>query len=270
MALPLTQFFIETLRAPYEVLLRTPAAERLSGNFRWDGDEIHADQVIDLLSDEVLGTREIGAADLAQLLTVFDGSRLHEQAQRDFGDDDSPPGLYFTYRNTELVWEGHKNRIGVYRRSENETSIFLAAPETDDEMEERLNEPERAVHVDHFYLHQHAPDYLGTITFALCAIAAHRLGFSTISLIAGGGHGYAPAMIGYKYWPKLGFDAPIELGELENVPRLQHYRTVQDVIAADPGWWEEHGTQRWMEFDLRAESPSWQKLLEYLRGKGLI
>ena len=39
------------------------------------------------------------------------------------------------------------------------------------------------------------------------------------------------------------------------------------VLAADPAWWEEQGSQRLMTFDLAADSTSWQKLLPYVSRK---
>jgi hypothetical protein len=68
----------------------------------------------------------------------------------------------------------------------------------------------------------------------------------------------------------LGFDAPLEPEETDGRPDLAPCRTVQDVIAIDELWWRENGWQRWMEFDLTADSRSWRKLLDYLRGKELI
>lgn len=268
MTLPITRFFEETLRTPYETLLRTQVATQLTGNFRLDGVDISSDQELEFPTDEVLGVDHIDASDLAQLLMVFNGSRVHEQPQHDTGQDDSPPGIYFTYVNSDVVWPGHKNRIGVYRAGD-ENALFLAADEALDNVE-GAGDPLRAVHVDHFYLRDDALDLLGTVAFALSAIVAHRLGFSTISLIAGGGVGYNPRMFGYKFWPQLGFDAEVEEIEVRGKPELRHCRSVQQIIAIDLEWWKVNGTQRWMEFDLRAESPSWGKLLEYLHGKGLI
>ncbi|MFC0403063.1 response regulator [Paraburkholderia rhizosphaerae] len=123
---------------------------------------------------------------------------------------------------------------------------------------------------DHHYLADDAPSYLGTISFALCAMTAHSLGFVSISLIAGGGRGFIPDMIGYRYWPKVGFDAVLLEGETAGAAHLADCRTVQDVLARDPAWWERNGSQRLMEFDLGEGSPSWEKLLDYLREKELV
>ncbi|CAN7781469.1 hypothetical protein LJR267_010092 [Paraburkholderia hospita] len=67
-------------------------------------------------------------------------------------------------------------------------------------------------------------------------------------------------MIGYRYWPKVGFDAELFDGETVGAPHLVTCRTVQDVVALDAACWSANGSQRLMEFDLRADNPSWQKL----------
>jgi hypothetical protein len=102
----------------------------------------------------------------------------------------------------------------------------------------------RAVHVDHFLLLRQAPDYLGTVAFALCAMIAHRLGFTHISLIAGGDRGHNPEMIGYFFWPKLGFDAPLEPEVTAARPEFAACLSVQALLAIDQQWWRDNGTQR--------------------------
>jgi hypothetical protein len=124
-------------------------------------------------------------------------------------------------------------------RHADEAPLSVDAPDQDG--------PARAVHVDHFYLRRQAPDWLGTIAFALCAMIAHRLGYRHISLIAGGGRGHDPRMIGYFFWPKLGFDAPLDADETADLPQLAMCRTVQDVLAIDEAWWRQNSSQRWME-----------------------
>jgi hypothetical protein len=53
-------------------------------------------------------------------------------------------------------------------------------------------------------------------------------------------------------------------------PEFAECETVQDILAVDQQWWRDNGTQRWMEFDLAANSRAWRKLLDYLREKELI
>jgi hypothetical protein len=195
-------FFEQTLRAVYEALCASPpAALHLNGVFRFQGYELDGASMFQL-EDVVMTSREA-----AHLLMVFDGSRVSEQEQHDFGVDDAPPGTYFTIINREVIHEGHKNRIGIYMEEGDGASLYLgedADPGQPDENGPPVElsgdgraEPVRAVHVDHLFLRRQAPDYLGTVSFALCAIVAHRLGLTHISLIAGGGLGHNANMIGY-------------------------------------------------------------------------
>src|SRR5690606_64068 len=111
------------------------------------------------------------------------------------------------------------------------------------------------------------PPTLGTIAFSLCAITAHLAGLSHISLVAAGGVGFDDRYIGYKVWPKLGFDAPLEPDEVADIPHLAHCVSVQEILEVDAAWWEQQGSQRLMTFDLSAHSVSWQKLLPYVGRK---
>lgn len=72
--------------------------------------------------------------------------------------------------------------------------------------------------------------------------------------------------VGFAVWPKFGFDAPLLPAELNAAPSaaLRACETVQDVIAIDADWWEEHGRGRDMRFNLTADSRSWKVLLNYL------
>ena len=261
MALPTTEYFENELRVAYDVLCDSDlATTHLSGEFRWDGTEIEVGDPIEL-DGRMLESREF-----AQLLMIFSGSRVHAQAERRYGPDDSPPGMYYTTMNPGIVHEGHKNRVGIYLE-EDGPSLYIEDAANDEEVGAEVA---AAVHVDHFYLREQAPDGLGPVAFALSAMVAHRMGYKRISLIAGGGAGHDPRMIGYKFRPKVGFDAELDPGETDAAPHLAMCHTVQDVIAVDEAWWERYGSQRLMEFDLAAGSPSWRKLLDYLHGKEMI
>ncbi|KAA1004356.1 hypothetical protein FVF58_32640 [Paraburkholderia panacisoli] len=274
MTLPTTDFFEKTLRAAYEALCALPtAALHLNGIFRFQGKDLDEASTFQL-DDVTLTSRQA-----AQLLMVFDCSRVVEQEQHNIGLDDAPPGTYFTVINREVIGEGHKNRIGIYLEEGDGTSLHFGDADQVPlgEIDPPAAQPvegqadmARAVHVDHFFLRRQAPDYLGTVTFALCAMIAHRLGFTRISLIAGGGHGHNPEMIGYFFWPKLGFDAPLEPEETAARLEFAACISVQELLAIDRQWWYDNGTQRWMEFDLAAQSPAWTKLLDYLSEKELI
>ena len=185
--------------------------------------------------------------EFAHLFSIFDGSRVHQQAERSPSLDEAPPGLYFTSINPRLIESQHKNRLGVFRRADAGIDLFI-----------------EDMHIDHYYLAEHrAPPSLGTLAFALCAITAHLAGMGRITLVAADGQGSSARYVGTKIWPKFGFDAPLLPGETDGAPHLADCTTVQDVMAKDATWWAEYGTQRRMAFDLSANSTSWRKLLPY-------
>jgi hypothetical protein len=188
---------------------------------------------------------------MAHLFSIFNGSRVHEQVQRTHGPDDSPPGLYFTVINPNLLQ--YKNRAGIFQEETSKAGLFI-----------------QGLHIDHFFLRaQQSGAKLGTIAIALCAITGFLKNFATISLIAAGGKGFDKHHIGFNVWPKLGFDAKILPGELDSAPHLKLCQTVQDVLRDDPEWWRANGSQRLMSFDLTPNSTSWRKLIPYVHEKVL-
>ena len=194
---------------------------------------------------------ELTALEFAHLFSVFNDSRVHQQAERCTGRDDAPPGQYFTVINTKVIQSQHKNKSGIFIEESGTTELFI-----------------EGLHIDHFFLKEsRTPPSLGTFAFALCAITAHLAGLDHISLIAAGGKGFSHQHIGYKVWPKLGFDAELLPEETVGTPHLLNCRTVQDVLAQDASWWDEHGSQRQMTFALAAHSASWQKLIPYVSKK---
>lgn len=263
MALPRTNFFDRALQDAYDRLQGSVLARQfLSGTFRQDGTVFDAATLVEFDDFELTST------EYAQLLMIFTDARVHEQAQYGVGPDEAPPGVYFTSVQPAILQHPHKNRIGLYQDADDGMSLYLG--ESDDDADD-VPEPAvaQALHIDHMFLRHQAPDWLGTVAFALCAMTAHRLGYRRITLIAGGGEGYDPHMIGYRYWPKLGFDAPLEAAE-QAIPAFAACQSVQDLLELDAAWWTDHGSQRLMEFDLGADSRSWAKLLDYLLDKELI
>lgn len=181
--------------------------------------------------------------ELAHLLSIFNGSRVHVQAEKCGARDDAPPGLYFTIINNRVLENRHKNKLGIIQRADADTADLFV----------------QGLHIDHYFLRENrTPAKLGTFAFALCAVTAHLAGMGLITLIAADGHGSSHRYVGFKVWPKFGFDAPLLAGETSGFPHLHGCRTVQDVIARDEAWWAAHGTQRRMAFDLSAHSVSWQ------------
>lgn len=244
----LEDFYANRIAGVHASLLVHPlAANYLSGNrVKVDGDPF----TFDLALDVGLLDREIRGADIIHLFGVFDGSRLHIHTQRTPGPDQSPPGLYFTTINTRLLASRHKNNFGLYQ-DHSGTGLHLST----------------GLHIDHFFLLPSAPDGLGALAFGLCAITAFRAGLSVITLIGAGGVGFNRRHIGYKVWPKFGFDAVVEDSEVAGHASVAGCSTIQQIMAADPEWWETNGSQRLMTFDLAPGSRSWEKLLDYLHRK---
>ena len=197
--------------------------------------------------------------EFSHLFAVFNGSRVHAQMEKKYGPDGAPPGFYFTIINNKIIQNKHKNKLGVYERQDEKPELYI-----------------NDMHVDHFFLNEHmAPSLLGTFAFTLCAINAHRTGIGKITLIAAGAgkdadtgnKRYTQNYIGYKVWPKLGFNAPIDEAETRDYAHLITCNSVQDVLHTDAAWWEAKGFQRLMGFDLTATSRSWEKLLSYVERK---
>lgn len=132
-----------------------------------------------------------------------------------------------------------------------------------------------AVRLDNLYLKEvmlkpkpESPDRFGTVAFGLMAATAFRHGFHEISLFAAGHGSVTPLdpdeMVGYLVWPKFGFDAVLSAVDLQKNPLLRDCKTLQEVLRVDPDWWERFGSGREMVFDLRANSVSWNILLDYV------
>ncbi|BCQ58115.1 hypothetical protein [Burkholderia gladioli] len=181
MPLPRTDFFDRVLHDPYDRLRASDlATQYLSGEFRLDGELIGAATLIDF--DSI----ELTSAEYAQLLMVFTNARVHEQAQYEVGPDSAPPGVYYTSVQPAILQHPHKNRIGFYEDVDNEMSLYLG--EIDDATGNVAESAiAQALHIDHVFLRHQAPDWLGTLAFALCAMTAHCLGYRRITLIAGAG-----------------------------------------------------------------------------------
>jgi len=247
MPLPQTAFYITHLAELHQRLLGSEIAlSYFTGlEIRLDGEELHPSDLCELPIGVLSGL------EFTHLFSVFNGSRVHQQIEHSLGLDNAPPGLYFTIVNSHLIQHPHKNRIGLYSLAEQETDLFI-----------------EGLHIDQYFLNERkTPPLLGTVSFSLCAITAHLSGLSHISLIAAGGQGFNNRHIGYRVWPKLGFDAPLLPNEVAQASHLSTCKTVQDVLATDATWWLANGSQRMMTFDLGANSPSWHRLLAYLSSK---
>lgn len=246
MPLAPTEFYQTHLAGLHQQLLTHPLTHTyLSGtSIRVDGKSVMPEDRFDLPFGNV------STIEFAHLFSIFNGSRVHQQAAKT-PEQSTPPGLYFTVINNNVIQSPYKNRIGIYTDQTGATDLHIDA-----------------LHIDHYFLNVQTPPLLGTISFAMCAITAHLAGMSQVSLVAAGGRGFDHRYYGYKVWPKFGFDAPVERGEISDAPNnLAHCTTVQQVISTDQAWWEENGSQRMMTFNLTAHSASWEKMLTYLGNK---
>lgn len=99
-----------------------------------------------------------------------------------------------------------------------------------------------ALYIRNVMLAPQAPARLTSVAFGLMAIAAYRLGFQHICLLAAGRgplpEKYEGDLIGYAIWPKSGLDADVASVELDRSPHpaLMNAATVQDVRKNAPGW----------------------------------
>lgn len=192
---------------------------------------------------------ELDIPDFCLLFSIFNGSDFTAVQLKYPSVDLAPAGTYIVVSNQSLLEKHHFNRTGIYSSGRRPSLHF------------------NALHIDHFVLKDNGrPKQMATIAFALCAITAFKAGFSEITLLAAGGLNQDPFWKGYRVWPKLGFDAPLEHHE-RHLNRFSKCQTVQDLIAVDEAWWQANGLGRLMAFDLAPGSRSWKILLEYLNSR---
>lgn len=211
-----------------------PQAEPISGLFLPDmGDH-----------GLVLTAAEVGRLFMAPDFSTISFRNLAER------DDGTPAGVH-VFSINEFVQPGEQVDVVAYQDVHGDSV--------------RID----ALNLSRVMLVADAPERLCTVSFALLACTAYRLGFAEVTLFAAGrGYGSAPLdeedLVGYQVWPKFGFDAPLVAADLNRNPLLAHCHSVQDVLAIDAGWWEANGRGMEMRFDLTADSRSWRVLLNYL------
>lgn len=79
----------------------------------------------------------LSTLELAHLFSIFNGSRVHLQAQHSDGADNAPPGLYFTVINNKVIQGPHKNRSGIFVAETDTVGLFMDG-----------------LHIDHFFLNK--------------------------------------------------------------------------------------------------------------------
>lgn len=78
-------------------------------------------------------------------------------------------------------------------------------------------------------------------------------------------------MVGYKVWPKFGYNAKIPSSVKRRLPQeLRSAKTVQDLYKTQKGRdaWAEHGKSTYMTLDLTAGSQSMRVFNAYRKSKG--
>lgn len=266
---PYPEYYTQVLEPIHGQLLQHPTVQKhLSAkDIRHQGDV--------LMPDEILGidTLDLSLIEFTHLFCAFNGSRFTTQARKMDRLHAPPPGVEVCVIHNRLIAREHKgkNRLIVARGTNEVVTPSVLSSSVD-----KSGNFYYYLHIDWFFLDKDALEGLGTLSLALCAIQAFVSGLRRIELFAAGGRDLPSGrnvpkrLVGYKVWPKLGFDASLSSDEIAALPEhLQGCTTVSHIVAIDDGYWTKHGSQRIMSFDLRAGSKSWATLLAYLHRKGL-
>lgn len=143
----------------------------------------------------------LDASTAGRLCMIPDGAMV--TATRIDDRSDSPAGVNIHYSNI-FIQNGLRNSVVVYR-SQRGPALWIDA-----------------LYIRNVLLVPHAPSRLTSVAFGLMAIAAYRLGFEHISLLAAGNGPLRKkiddAFVGYAVWPKFGFDADVAAVELDRFP----------------------------------------------------
>jgi len=111
---------------------------------------------------------------------------------------------------------------------------------------------------------------MGREAFARQLEEARKLGVDRIELLAARNDDPRFLQVGYKVWPKFGFDADLDPPRAAGLPKgLRRARRLSDLLAEPGGrdWWEKHGWSIRLEFDMTAGSRSWQAWRHYVQRK---
>lgn len=113
---------------------------------------------------------------------------------------------------------------------------------------------------------------IGLYSFAQGAITAAELGFPAITARAAG-FPHTKNKLGWWAWPRMGFDAKLQISQLFKRPNsLRACTTVLDLFATAEGreFWKTVARPMEMQFDLAEHSRSWAVLLAYMNEKGCL
>jgi hypothetical protein len=183
MPLRKSPFYMRILSPLREAVCKHAVAlEHLSGEgIKLNHIPVELNTVIDL------GFAQLSGLEFSHLFSAFNGSRVLGTITETTSPDGAPPGRYFMVIRPSLI-QG-KNRSGIFEEESGSAGMYLSS-----------------LYMEHFFLLERAPKLLGTIALYLSATVAYGIGLRHIELLAAGGRGTRGGSIGYKVWPKLGFD----------------------------------------------------------------
>jgi hypothetical protein len=128
------------------------------------------------------------------------------------------------------------------------------------------------LHNDEFFIED--PDLkrkgMGHTVFAHEVEEAMKLGIEEIETVAARDDDPNHPMVGYKVWPKMGYDDTFSSWDIKRLPDdLKGAKRVSDLMATQEGrdWWEINGDSREMTFDMKPGSLSLKTLDAYLLHK---
>lgn len=129
---------------------------------------------------------------------------------------------------------------------------------------------ERSIHKHYIYNEiftaEQSGGGLGLRAFGRQVEFASKLGFSKIKTEAA----KSDYFVGYKVWPKLGYDGPVSAYTKSVLPKQFSKATkISDLMRSQKGReaWAEHGEQTHMTFDLTKGSYSQRVLAAYTKRK---
>ncbi|NOT63981.1 MAG: hypothetical protein HOP19_27520 [Acidobacteria bacterium] len=116
------------------------------------------------------------------------------------------------------------------------------------------------------------PKNLAIRAFLRQVNAARALGVKRFELYAAG-DGNDTKFSGYRFWPRLGFNAQLSQSEREKLPpTLAQAGDLNQLMRLPDGytWWKRFGRERSMIFDLVENSAMMQVFRQHLKTVGLI
>jgi hypothetical protein len=139
-----------------------------------------------------------------------------------------------------------------------------------------ISAKEKYIKMVHLSLTYDAPKGLGTKILAQTVANAIKMGFNKLTCEAE--RNDTDGYVGYKVWPKMGYDGPLPTWVMEDLPdRIKKdfealeitKPTLLDLYELEDGpeWWEDNGATIDLEFDLSPNSRSLHVFYNYLKNK---